>query len=313
MSERDTGGSRIVADPHHAETFLEMMVVERGASPNTIAAYERDLDDFGAYLGARGLAFAAAQSGDLRDYLAELSRRRLAARSAARRLSCLRQFYRFLLAEGVRSDDPCSVLDSPRPSRPLPKVLSEPEVLLLLDTARRRPGPLGLRQTALLELLYATGMRVSELVSVPISALSRDGQTVLVRGKGDKDRMIPLGDPAREAVEAYLPHRGHFMAEGERSSYLFPSRGATGHLTRSGFARILDRLACESGIDPSLVSPHVMRHAFASHLLAHDADLRSVQEMLGHADLSTTQIYTHVLDERLKTLVRTHHPLASKS
>ncbi len=303
---------RIAADWRHADTFLEMMVVERGASPNTIAAYEHDLEDFGAYLGARGLAFAAVQSADIRDYLAELSRRRLAARSAARHLSCLRQFYRFLLAEDLRSDDPCSVLDSPRPRRPLPRILSENEVLLLLDTARRRPGPAGLRQTALVELLYATGMRVSELVAVPLSAVSRDRRTVLVRGKGDKDRMIPLGDPAREAVEAYLPHRGKFIADGERSPYLFPSRGASGHLTRSGFARILDRLALDSGIDRSRVSPHVMRHAFASHLLAHDADLRSVQEMLGHADLSTTQIYTHVLDERLKTLVRTHHPLASK-
>jgi integrase/recombinase XerD len=289
-----------------------MMTVERGASVHTIEAYGRDLADFDSYLKEHGVALEAAQTAEIRGFLALLSQRRVKPGTAARRLSGLRQFYRFLLADGIRDDDPSSALDSPRLGRALPKILSESEVNRLLSTARLRKGRHGLRQVALLELLYATGVRISELVSAPMSALSRDCQMLSVLGKRNKERIIPFGEPARRAVEAYLPHRKSFAAGGS-SVFLFPSGGKQGHLTRSGATLILKRLAQESGIDPSRVSPHVMRHAFASHLLAHDADLRSVQEMLGHADLSTTQIYTHVLDQRLKDLVRTHHPLASKS
>ena len=287
------------------------MAVERGAAPNTLDSYERDLIDFEKYLMGRGVALETVDSANIREFFVVLSKRQVAPRTAARRLSCLRQFYQFLLADGVRADDPCSVLESPRLDRALPKILSEAEVGELLQAAREGSGPSGARQLALLELLYATGARVSELVSAPVSALSRDGHMLRVQGKRNKERLIPLGIPARQAIEAYLPVRDFFMA-GRTSVYLFPSRGADGHLTRSGLALILKRLAMKSGIDPSRVSPHVLRHAFASHLLAHDADLRTVQEMLGHADLSTTQIYTHVLDQRLKDLVGMHHPLASK-
>lgn len=289
-----------------------MMAVERGAAANTIASYGRDLADFETYSTDRGVALEAADSAGIREFFVLLSKRQIAPRSASRRLSCLRQFYRFLLTEGVRPDDPCSVLDSPRLNRILPKILSEAEVGALLNAARKDAGPHGARQLALVELLYATGARVSELVSAPVSALTRDGQMLRVLGKRNKERLIPLGEPARRAVEAYLGFRDVFVVGGA-SVFLFPSRGADGHLTRSGLALILKRLALKSGIDPSRVSPHVLRHAFASHLLAHDADLRTVQEMLGHADLSTTQIYTHVLDRRLKDLVVTHHPLARKN
>ena len=289
-----------------------MMVVERGASTNTVQSYERDLVEFEIFSQNQGFKPETAKTADLREFFVLLAKRRIAPRTASRRLSCLRQFYRFLQTDGMRADNPCSVLESPRLDRTLPKILSEDEVNGLLNAARNGKGPRGARQIALLELLYATGARVSELVSAPLSALRRDGQMLRVVGKRNKERIIPLGEPARRAVEAYLPHREDFMV-GRASAHLFPSRGAGGHLTRSGLALILKRLALKSGIDPSRVSPHVLRHAFASHLLAHDADLRTVQEMLGHADLSTTQIYTHVLDQRLKDLVRTHHPLANKS
>lgn len=289
-----------------------MMVVERGAAANTIDSYGRDLADFELYLMGRGIALETADSANIREFFVVLSKRRIAPSTASRRLSCLRQFYRFLLTDGVRADDPCSVLESPRLDRALPKILSEGDVGKLLEAAREGSGPQGARQLALIELLYATGARVSELVSAPVSALSRDGHMLRVQGKRNKERLVPLGMPARRAVEAYLPVRDFFMA-GRASDFLFPSRGSDGHLTRSGLALILKRLALKSGIDPSRVSPHVLRHAFASHLLAHDADLRTVQEMLGHADLSTTQIYTHVLDQRLKDLVGAHHPLATKS
>ena len=289
-----------------------MMLVERGASANTIESYGRDLADLDNFLTNRGVSLETADSAVIREFFVLLSKRRIAPRTAARRLSCLRQFYQFLLTDGVRSDDPCSVLEAPRLDRNLPKILSESEVNDLINAARNGTGPHGARQLALLELLYATGARVSELASAPVSALSRDGQVLRVQGKRNKERIIPLGEPARRAVEAYLLVRKYFVA-GRASVYLFPSRGTEGHLTRSGIALILKRLALQSGIDPTRVSPHVLRHAFASHLLAHDADLRTVQEMLGHADLSTTQIYTHVLDQRLKDLVRAHHPLASQS
>ena len=306
--DRVTGGP---AGDRHIENFLEMMAAERGAAANTIAAYRRDLDDFAAFVSRRDGAASVADTAAIRDYLATLASAGRAAGTASRRLSALRQFFRFLLAEGVRPDDPCSVVDSPRRGRPLPKVVSEAEVALLLAVARRRRGADGLRLVALMELLYATGLRVSELVGLPIRAMARDGRLLTVRGKGGRERMVPLSVPARDAVTAYLPYRHARSPDGAESPFLFPSRGGTGHLTRRRVGQLVKELAVEAGIDPARLSPHVLRHAFASHLLANDADLRSVQQMLGHADVSTTQIYTHILEERLKTLVHNHHPLAA--
>jgi integrase/recombinase XerD len=294
----------------HAEAFLEMLSAERGASTNTLAAYRRDLEQFAAFLAGRGAEAASADSQAIRDYLASLAGRGLSAATGARRLSSLRQFYRFLFDEGVRGDDPSAAIDSPRRARPLPKVLSEHEVEGLLDAARTREGPEGIRLVALMEVLYATGLRVSELVGLPLSALAGDPRLLLVRGKGDKERLVPLGEPAKAALATYRETRDRFLPEGESSKWLFPSRGRSGHLTRRRFGQLLKELAVLAGISPAKVSPHVLRHAFASHLLAHGADLRAVQRMLGHADIATTQIYTHVLEERLKSLVRDHHPLA---
>jgi len=292
------------------EAFLEMLVAERGAARNTIDSYRRDLADVESFLARRDRGIEAATMEDLRDYLAALHANGSTPSTAARRLSALRQFFRFLYAEGVRGDDPTATIDSPRRGRPLPKLLSEGEVSQLLERARSKRGPEGLRLAALLETLYATGMRVSELVSLPLSAVARDPRYILVRGKGGKERMVPLNAPALEALTGYKAVRGQFCRNGVESPYLFPSRGGSGYLTRHRFAQLLKQLSGEAGIAPSKVSPHVLRHAFATHLLNRGADLRSVQQMLGHADIATTQIYTHVLDERLKSLVETHHPLA---
>ncbi|HEY0834775.1 MAG TPA: site-specific tyrosine recombinase XerD [Azospirillum sp.] len=300
------------------DAFLDMLTAERGAALNTRQAYERDLMDVSRWLAQRGLALEAAGTEDLRAYLAHLAHADAvpAPRTVARRLSALRQFYRFLVSEGRRTDDPASALDSPKQGRPLPKVLSEAEVLALIDAARRRGGPDGTRLLALLEVLYATGLRVSELVGLPLSAILRDGRGLIVRGKGGKERMVPLSDPARDAITAYLPLRAAFLVPGRESlqaKFLFPSRTSdSGHLTRQRFAQILKDLTVAAGIDPDKVSPHVLRHAFATHLLDHGADLRSVQKMLGHADIATTQIYTHVVSDRLRRVVVEHHPLARK-
>jgi integrase/recombinase XerD len=310
------------SDNRHVESFLEMLVAERGAAANTYDAYGRDLKDFAGFLARRGRAVHRAGVADLRAYLGHLTDAGLAPRSAARRLSTLRQFHRFLFGEGLRADDPTAGLDSPRQGRALPKVLSEAEVEGLLAAARARPGAEGVRLTALLELLYATGLRVSELVELPAAATARDPRVLIVKGKGGKERMIPLSEPARDALKAHrmaeLGKSGGGAgaeAQGTRTAraakWLFPSRGAAGHLTRQRVAQLLKELAVAAGIDPAKVSPHVLRHAFASHLLDHGADLRAVQKMLGHADISTTQIYTHVLDARLKALVRDHHPLSN--
>jgi integrase/recombinase XerD len=279
-----------------------MLLVDRGVSPNTLEAYRRDLLDFDDFQRARGIDPPNARDADIRAYLSRLARRGMAARTVARRLSALRQYFRFLLSEGIRADDPTQILDSPKQGRPLPKVLGEAEVDALLQAARERPGREGARLLALLELLYATGMRISELVSLPLSAVLRDPRFLIVRGKGNKERLVPLGEPSIAAKE-------HQAEDGEQR--LFPSRGRHGYLTRHRVGQLLKELAVAAGIDPAKVSPHVLRHAFASHLLDHGADLRAVQQMLGHADISTTQIYTHVLDQRLKALVETHHPLAS--
>lgn len=294
----------------HKEAFLEMMAVERAAAINTLDAYRRDLDDLDGFLTRRGVAPLAAAGADLAAYMRALADAGMATRTQARRLSCLRQFYAFLFAEGWRGDDPTTRLDAPRLGRPLPKYLSEAEVDALLAAARVLPAPQGLMMTALLELLYATGLRVSELVGLPYSAVARDPAVLVVRGKGDKERMVPLSDPARQAMRDWLPVRQAALPKAKPSRWLFPGSGKTGHLTRSGFARALLRVGMAAGIDPRRLSPHVLRHAFATHLLAHGADLRVVQEMLGHADIATTEIYTHVLEEPKARLVNQHHPLA---
>ncbi|MFO1058058.1 MAG: site-specific tyrosine recombinase XerD [Dongiaceae bacterium] len=297
------------------DAFLDMLAAERNAAENTRDAYRRDLEDFAGFLAKRGAGLATAGAAEIRAYLARMARAGLAPRTAARRLSALRQFYRFLLAEGRRGDDPTAIVDSPRQGRALPKLLSEDEVGRLLAAAVAEGGEGGLRMTALLELLYGAGLRVSELVALPLAAVLRDSRVLVVRGKGGKERMIPLGDPARAAVAAWLPVRQRLLPKDrggrvQPSPWLFPSRGASGHLTRQSFGQLLKALAPAAGIDPERISPHVLRHAFASHLLEHGADLRSVQTMLGHADIATTQIYTHVGAERLQRLVGTHHPLA---
>jgi integrase/recombinase XerD len=296
----------------HLEAFLEMLAAERGAAALTLAAYRNDLADCARFLGAKGGALEAASTDDLRRYLAAIARARLAPRTAARRLSALRQFHRFLVLEGIRRDDPTAALDGPRLGRPLPKVLRESEAATLIDTARQAMEPEGKRLCAMVELLYGAGLRVSELVGLPLAAARRDPRFLIVRGKGDKERLVPLGDKAREALADYLAVRGHFLSEGATSAFLFPSHGRDGHLTRRRCGQLLKLLASKAGLDPARLSPHVLRHAFASHLVDHGADLRSVQAMLGHADIATTQIYTHVESGRLERLVAQHHPLARK-
>lgn len=305
--------------------FLDMQAVERGAGANTLDAYRRDLTDLAEFLAPRALA--AADTGAIRDWLADLSARGYKATTVARRLSAVRQFFRFLYAEGHRGDDPAAVLEGPRRGRPLPKVLTVEEVSTLIETAHVRaaeaPAAEGeaagkaraellkrRRTAAMVELLYASGLRISELVSLPAAAARAKGDTILVTGKGRKERLVPLSDPARAAMAAYLDAR---KAAGlEASRWLFPSSGESGYVTRQQAARDLKELALAAGLDPAKLSPHVLRHAFASHLLAHGADLRVVQTLLGHADVSTTQIYTHVLDERLKSMVRDLHPLGDE-
>jgi len=306
------------SDQAWIELFLDMIAAERGGAKNTLAAYARDLADFSAELGKAGRTIAGASTDDLRGYLGSLARRRFAASSVARRLSAIRQLYRFLYAEGHRADDPSAVIEGPKRNRALPKVLSIAEVDRLLAQARADMGqadqgaPKRLRAArlaCLIEVLYATGLRVSELIALPISAAERNARMLTVRGKGNKERLVPLNEAAKKAMAEYLALLS--SANGVREAkWLFPSFGRTGHLTRQHFARELKALAAAAGLRQ--VSPHVLRHAFASHLLHNGADLRVVQTLLGHADISTTQIYTHVLEERLKSLVRDLHPLADQ-
>ena len=297
-----------------------MAAAERGLARNSIDAYRRDLACFAAHLQPAGVALAKAETASIRGFMAAQRRSGVAARTASRRLSCLRQFYRFLLTDGRREDDPTATVESPALPRMLPGVLSEEEVERLLaatcpqddataNSSKREAD--GRRLRVMVELLYGSGLRVSELVSLPLHAVSAETRALLVRGKGDKERLVPLGVPARRALDAYLAVRDRHLADGASSRWLFPSRGASGHLTRHRLAQLLKALAQAAGIDPARVSPHALRHAFASHLLAHGADLRAVQKMLGHADIATTEIYTHVLDERLRRLVEAGHPLAA--
>lgn len=312
MSETAAGRLKEAPLSRHIEAFLEMMAAERGAAANTLAAYGHDLRDFAAYARRCGIAPEAADGAAVRGYLAGIAAKGLSPTTAARRTSSLSQFFRFLLAEGVRSDDPMALIDRPSAGLRLPKYLSEEEVDRLLVAAHGLPEPQGPRLAALMEVLYAAGLRVSELVGLPLSALSRDGRMLIVRGKGGRERTVPLTDPAMESLARYrLWLRQNERARGA-SPWLFPSRSQSGHLTRARFAQLLKELATAAEIDPARVSPHVIRHAFASHLLAHGADLRSLQQMLGHADISTTQIYTHVQAERLHSLVQRSHPLARR-
>jgi integrase/recombinase XerD len=294
------------------ESFLEMASIERGASENTVASYRRDLVSFAGFASARRKRAEDAGTDLIRGYMKSLSSRGMASSTAARHLSTIRQFFKFLYAEGHRTDDPATAIDSPTIGKSLPKYLSEEDVERLLLATRQYDGIEGLRLVAFLEILYATGLRVSELVSLPLSAVAGEGRMLIVRGKGNKERMVPLSEPAMDALANYRDVRDQFLP-GKRqhvaSSFLFPSRSKEGHLTRARFAQLLKEVAAVGGVDPARVSPHVLRHSFASHMLAHGADLRSLQQMLGHSDISTTQIYTHVLDERLRELVE-QHPLA---
>ncbi|MFZ4808437.1 MAG: site-specific tyrosine recombinase XerD [Hyphomicrobiaceae bacterium] len=307
-------------DPDLIGGFLAMLAAERGVARNTIDAYRRDLDDLDGFLATRRVPLAAVTPGDLKAYLRHLAEQGLAPASRARRLSAVRRFYRFLLADGVIAEDPSEGLSGPRRNVPLPKTLSIGEVDQLLTTAARRiDGTTGreraraLRLHCLLEMLYATGMRVSELVSLPRAVLDGDRRVLTIRGKGGRERLVPLNETARDALDLYLT-MGEQAEDGLspmlHTRFLFPSRGAEGHVTRQHLGQELKDLALEVGLPPDRVSPHVLRHAFASHLLDRGADLRSVQKLLGHADISTTQIYTHVLEERLRKVVHERHPLA---
>ena len=310
-----------------AETglFLDMLAAERGAGANTLDAYARDLDDLAGWLARKGVAIKDASTENLRGYLSALADQGFKASSVARRLSAIRQFYRFLYAESRRSDDPAAVIEGPRRGRTLPKVLTIAEVDTLIETARAGIGGAdkspaqrlrAARLYCLLEIVYATGLRVSELVTLPATAARRDQRMLVIRGKGGKERLVPLNDAARKAMADYLALRDEIADDGGKKTepkWLFPSFGEAGHLSRQHFARELKALAGGCGISGERISPHVLRHAFASHLLHNGADLRVVQTLLGHADISTTQIYTHVLEDRLKSLVRDLHPLADRA
>ncbi len=316
--------SKTHTDARLIHLFLDMLAAEQGAGENTLDAYRRDLTDFSEFLDRAGQNFTRAGTDVLRDYLAELDTRGFKSSSVARRLSAMRHLFRFLLNERIRSDDPAAILSGPKRGRGLPKVLSISDVDRMLTRAKEltqadaspQQRLRAMRLHCLLEVLYATGLRVSELVALPLSAARSDARMIVVRGKGNKERLVPLNEASRRAMADYLAAMQALKTEKQKnaagSKWLFPSFGESGHLTRQHFARDLKELATASGLAPRLVSPHVLRHAFASHLLHNGADLRIVQTLLGHTDISTTQIYTHVVEERLKSLVRDLHPLAEK-
>lgn len=309
------------------DAFLDMLSTERGAAYNTRQAYWRDLADVSLYLRKeRKTDVNAAKPDDLKAYLKDLSEKnhtkgtktkKIATRTVARRLSALRQFYRFMISENMRQDDPTSNIDSPKQKRTLPKTLSEAEVDQLITTAGAGKKPENVRLVCLLEVLYATGLRVSELVGLPMSAIGEKEEFITIAGKGGRERVVPLSGPAQKALSDYLAVRKHFIGVNDATNQeqcLFPSRtSSSGHLTRQRFAQLLKDLAIAAEVDEDRVSPHVLRHAFATHLLSRGADLRSVQKMLGHADIATTQIYTHIIDEKLKDTVNEKHPLAQKT
>ena len=309
-------------DQHHIRAFLDMLAAERGAAKNTLDAYTRDLDDFSGFLRARGQPIDAAKRGDVSAYM-QAAAADLGPATRARRLSAIRQLYKFLEAEGLVAGDPVAGLSAPTQGRRLPRTLSVAEADRLIETAQAACVGLNgrdlvrtVRFHALIELLYATGMRVSELVSLPRAVLRGDERVLTIKGKGGRERLVPMNSSARAALDRYLglgnnPEDG--VAPAVHTKWLFPSKSAEGHLTRQRFAQDLKECAGRAGLDPERVSPHVLRHAFASHLLDRGADLRAVQQLLGHADISTTEIYTHVLEERLKKLVFEHHPLGKKT
>ncbi|MBA4036338.1 MAG: site-specific tyrosine recombinase XerD [Bradyrhizobium sp.] len=316
--------SKTHTDARLIHLFLDMLAAEQGAGENTLDAYRRDLTDFSEFLDRAGQNFTRAGTDVLRDYLSDLDTRGFKSSSVARRLSAMRHLFRFLLNERIRSDDPAAILSGPKRGRGLPKVLSISDVDRMLTRAKEltqadaspQQRLRAMRLHCLLEVLYATGLRVSELVALPLSAARSDARMIVVRGKGNKERLVPLNEASRRAMADYLAAMQARKTEKQKnaagSKWLFPSFGESGHLTRQHFARDLKELATASGLAPRLVSPHVLRHAFASHLLHNGADLRIVQTLLGHTDISTTQIYTHVVEERLKSLVRDLHPLAEK-
>src|SRR5258706_2268807 len=295
------------------EAFLEMMAAERAAAANPLTASGRDLEDAARFLAGRGRDLAEAPAQDVEVYFTDVGARGLSRATAARRRAAVRQFYKFALGEGWRTDDPSRRVDAPRKGRPLPKVLSREEMDRLIAAAAAKDGAAGLRLGAMVEIIYASGLRISELLALPLSALARDPAYLIVRGKGGKERLAPLNEAARTAVKAYLPARAGFVARGLKDSpWLFPSRGRGARLTARRFAQLLDEAAADAGIEPEKVSPHVLRHAFATHLLEGGADLRVVQTLLGHADIATTQIYTHVAQDRLREVVETKHPMAKR-
>ncbi len=310
----------VTSDSQFIELFLDMLAAERGAAANTLAAYRRDLDHAGQAFRHSGVSLTSANSGSVAGFLHGLGEEGLAPSTRARKLSALRQFYRFLLAEGLIDEDPCHGFAGPKKARALPKTLSIKEVDGLIETARARCANSygaeryrAVRLYCLLEVLYASGLRVSELVSLPRDVLRGDARVLTVKGKGGRERMVPLSSSAVTALKGFLSlgqSEDDDLSQTVGTRWLFPSKSVQGHLTRQRFAQDLKELAEEAGLDPERVSPHVLRHAFASHLLDRGADLRAVQQLLGHADISTTEIYTHVLQERLKALVEQHHPLA---
>ena len=290
------------------ESFLQVIVAEQGASPRTVSAYRHDLQDLAAFLRTKQVALHKAKRQDLQNYMHIIVKNGLSARTQARRLSAMHEFYRFLYSEEVRDDNPTELLDSPKIKKALPKYLTEKEIDLLIEKGRKKDIRLGV----LLEVAYASGMRVSELVELPMTAVLQEGQMILITGKGGKQRMVPLNDTARIALDNWLLKRDDFLKRGRTSKWLFPSKkSSSGHYTRDAFFKALKELAIEADIEPKRVSPHVLRHSFASHLVAHDADLRSVQKMLGHSDIATTEIYTHVMEDRLKKIICEKHPLSN--
>jgi len=289
------------------ESFLDMMSAERGASANTIAAYRRDLLDFAGRADMK-----RASRDDVRKYLAGLTKAAIAASSQARKLSALRQFFGFLYTENIRKDDPTSAIDAPKRARSLPKIITRDDVDALIDAAREQEGPDGLRLLCMVEMLYAAGLRVSELAGLPLASVRGKDGFIIVRGKGRKERLAPLNPSARDAIKAYLNERDSFLPKGTQSKFLFPSRSTEGYLTRRRIHQMLKELALKAKLDPEKLSPHVLRHAFATHLVEGGADLRSVQTLLGHADIATTQIYTHVASDRLTSVVEAAHPLSRR-
>jgi len=290
----------------YIDSFLEMIVAERGASLCTVQAYRRDLEDVDAFLTTQGKKIHKVKRVDLENYMHTVVQNHLSAKTQSRRLSAIREFYRFLYSEDIIQKNPADYLLSPKVGKSLPKYLSEHEVERLLETAAHK----NIRMKVLLEVLYASGMRVSELIGLPVSSVLKDAASITIIGKGNKERIVPLNIVARKVLDQWLILRELKWTKGRPNKWLFPSKSSSGHLTRDGFFKALKEIAVEAGIDPERVSPHVFRHSFASHLIAHDADLRSVQKMLGHADIATTEIYTHVLEDRLKKTLEKSHPLA---